>query len=481
MAIPIIAAENRTASSLLFERLPDRLFAPLASANRWQYWAILCKLYDERFGPDAPLPPSHGFAVRAITLDIEDELQTQDAWVPEGATLDTPLNIRAIGVFKYLLASGWFRLEQHGIEKRVTMRPAVGQFLSQLVAFAEKGPIFVSAKIHSIDLLIQDVLNGNGGGDLLYDAAEQARSLLNHVRNTGSNIRDIMDAVSEETSTAAYVQRFFSDYIQHIFIGDYRELRTREHPLSRRPQILRAIEDISLSDEHRTRLIAWYEAKRSPGNRHKAEELFERDLYRISELRRIDEYLDRLDEEVRRANRKALTRLDYQLRSLRPVEHLVKVAIAATLSGNRRLLADPFAPGVMVAGDCLAEPRRVIERAPPSPLRKQVPSDYEIAKTRLVRRAREVRSMTMHKINELVRARLGDEERIDSATILGASIPEIRAYQELARMTLVIHGGSQTDRVTTNRTTKGYRVRQSNEAEPEGSAITGKAFTIERR
>lgn len=476
----MITTESRTASSLLFERLPDRLFAPLASPNRRQYWGILCKLYDGRLGPDAPLPPSNGFAVREITRDIEDELLTQDAWTAEGDTLDTPLNIRAINVYKYLLECGWFRLEQHGIEKRVTMRPAVSQFLSQLVAFAEKGPVFVSAKIHSIDLLIQDVLNGNGSGDLLYDAAEQARNLLNHVRNTGTNIRDIMDAVDEETSTAAYVQRFFSDFIEHIFIGDYRELRTREHPLSKRPQILRAIEEISLSDEHRNRLIAWYEAKRSPGNRHKAEELFERDVHRIRELRRIDEYLRRLDEEIQRANRKALTRLDYQLRSLRPVEHMVKAAIAETLNGGT-FLADPFAPGAMMAGDCLAEPRKVIERAPPSPLRKQVPSEHEIAKTRLARRAREARSMTMLKVNEIVRAKLGDGERIVSAAILGPSVPEIRAYQVLARMALVIHGGSQTDRITANRTTRGYRVRQTNEDELEGSAITGKAFTIERR
>lgn len=483
MAIRIMPPTgNKTAATLLFERVPDRLFAPLASANRWQYWAILCRLYDLRFGPDAPLPPSHGFSVREITRDIEDQLQMQDEWAPdETLTPDTPLNIRAIGVYNYLLNSGWFRLEQHGVEKRVSMRPSVNQFLSQLVGFAEKGPIFVSAKIHSIDLLVHQVLDGKAEGDSLYEAAEQARNLLEYIRNTSTNVRDIMDTVSEEITTADYVRRFFSDYIEQIFIGDYRELRTHEHPLSRRPQILRAVEEISVVDEYRNRLVAWYEAKRASGDRRRAEELFERDLYRISELRRIEEYLDRLDDEIRRANRKALTRLDYQLRSLRPVEQMVKAAIAATLDSNRPVLGDPFAPDEMMSADRFAEPRKIIERPPASPLRRQVPSDYEIAKARLARRARELRSMPMQKVNELTLSKLGDVSRLDSASIIGQSIPEVRAYQVLSRMALTIHGGNRAERLTTNRMTKGFRVRLADENEPDNTPITGRAFFIERR
>lgn len=62
------------AASLLFERLPERLFGPLAAPNKQTYWAILCALYEKRFGPNAPLPPSHGYTNRDITQDIEDEL-----------------------------------------------------------------------------------------------------------------------------------------------------------------------------------------------------------------------------------------------------------------------------------------------------------------------------------------------------------------------------------------------------------------------
>ena len=44
----------------------DRLFAPLASANRFQYWSLLCVLHAKRFGPEAPLPPSTRAAIASI-------------------------------------------------------------------------------------------------------------------------------------------------------------------------------------------------------------------------------------------------------------------------------------------------------------------------------------------------------------------------------------------------------------------------------
>lgn len=103
-------------ASNLFERVPDRLFSPLASANRHGFWSLLCHLHRRRFGPDAPLPPSYGFLQRVIIQDIEDHIRYAPAWQPEdGEEPDSPLNIRAIGYFHRLLDSGWFRAEKYGL------------------------------------------------------------------------------------------------------------------------------------------------------------------------------------------------------------------------------------------------------------------------------------------------------------------------------------------------------------------------------
>lgn len=471
---------GNSAATLLFERLPDRLFAPLASTNRHRYWALLCRLHEKRFGPDAPLPPSHGFAVRDLIQDIEDELLTQDLWENEDDyTPETPIAIRANAVFNRLSDSGWFRLERHGVEKKVTMRPTVSQFLTVLVSFAETGPVFVSGKIRSIDLNIQQVAEGKADGDTLAETAEQARNLLEHVRNTGTNIRDIMDSLSAEITTAQYVQRFFNDYIEQVFIGDYRELRTREHPLSRRPQILRTVEELYGSEHHRERLLAWYEVKRCSGDRRKAEQLFERDIHRLFELRRIDEYLDRLDDEIRRANRRALAFLDYRLRSLRPVDHMVKRAISAALSGQLPVLGDPFPSGEMVSGDRLAEPRKQTDRPVPSSLRRQVPSDAQLAKAHVMLRAREVRSITPPKLAEYVLQQLNGQERITSDELVLDSIADVRSYQTLATVGLVMSANSRRLRLSAMTVARGFRIRMDEAPEAPGTTISGRPFAIE--
>lgn len=487
MAIPgeMMAATRSgamSAASMLFERLPDRLFAPLASLNRHRYWALLCVLHSRRFGPDAPLPPSNGFSVRDISQDIEDELLTQDMWESEeGQTPETPSNIRANMVFNRLVDSGWFRLETFGLEKRVTMRPTVSKFLTFMIAFAETGPVFVSGKIRSIELNIQQVIESKADGDTLAETADQARNLLEHVRNTGTNVRDIMEALSKETTTAQYVRLFFSQYIEHVFIGDYRELRTKEHPLSRRPQILRAVEELQESEHHRERLIGWYESKRCSGDRRRAELLFEKDIQRLLDLRRIDEYLERLDDEIRLANRRALAYLDYRLRSLKPADLLVRQSIEATLSPSRPVMTDPFPSDVMISGEGLAEPRKQTERPAPSSLRRQVPSESELARSRLMLRARDARSITPPKLAEYVRKQVDPQGYASNEDLKLETVSDVRSYQALSSVGMAMSAGGRRLLLSAMTVARGFRVRLSNSAEVEGNGISGRPFTIEIR
>lgn len=480
MAIPELN-NSSFAASLLFERLPDRLFAPLASINRHRYWALLCRLHERRFGPDAPLPPSRGFPTKIIIQDIVDALELQEAWDNEDScVLETPVELRAAAIFNRFHDCGWFRMDQPRFEKRVTMQPAVSQFLTMLVSFAETGPVFVSGKIRSIDANLQMVIDGNASGDSLAEAAEQARNLLEHVRNTGTNIRDLMESLHQDITTSQYVQRFFSDYIERVFIGDYRELRTREHPLSKRGQILAKIEFIRESEEQRKRLIAWYEAKRSPGDPKKAERLFERDIYRLSELQRIDEYLDRLDDEIRGANKRALAFLDYRLRSLMPTDHMVKLAIESLLECGDPI-SDPFSPGEIISEDRLAEPRKAVERAAPSSLRKIVVSDEQIARSRVMLRARSNRTVTPLGLSTYAKIQLDGKDVIGSEDLKISGILDVRMYQTLSTLSLQMSAKSRKMRMDALALTRGFRVTIKNEPETPHEHISSVPFTVEAR
>ena len=467
--------------SLLFKRLPDRIFSPLASANRHKYWSLLCHLHERRFGPDAPLPPSKGYPSKTIIQDIVDALDLQDAWYDEESDeIGSSTEQRAIAIFNRFQDCGWLRIDQPRFDKKVTMQPAVSQFLTMLINFAETGPVFVSGKIRSIDANVQLVLDGKASGDTLNEAAEQARNLLEHVRNTGTNIRELMETLHKDSTTAQYVHRFFNDYIERMFIGDYKELHTGEHPLSKRAQIISNIEDIRESESLKNKLIAWYESNICKGDRKKAERMFERDIYRLFELQRIDEYLDRLDTEISRANKRALAFLDYRVRSLGSVDVMVNQAIESIIQEGLPLIGDPFASGEMLSESRLAEPRKPVERAAPSKLRKVFVSEEQLARANIARRARINRMVSPVNLSIYVSEQLANKDAIGNQNIKTDSISSIRMYQTLATLAMQANVKSRKLRLDGLAMSKGFRIEASNEPEMPHEHISSIPFTVRK-
>ncbi len=478
MAVPGVTP----ASTALFQRIPERLFGPLASQNRHGYWALLCHLHRRRFGPDVPMPPIYGFLQREIIQEIEDHLKYADEWSPESGDLhDTPLNIRAIGIFNRLHDAGWFRLEKYGIEKTVNVAPAVGQLLTQLINFAETGPVFVSGKIRSIDAAVSQVHKGEASGDLLREAAEQCRNLLVYIRNTGTNVRDLMAAIGAQPTTAQYVRTFFKDYIQQVFIGDYQELRTREHPLSKRQQILDAVADIDALPEHRSRLLDWYVNRLCSGDDIKGQAAFQRDLQRLYELDRIEEYLERLDEEVRSANRRALAYFEYKLRAIRPIDNLLRQTMDRLIANPDLDVAPVFPPDALMSGGRLAQPRKDVPRPTPTPLRQVIISDRTRAIGNLVRRAQERRSITPMKLRAYAEKVLQGAAATASDDLPCGSIEDLRAFQALTSVAMATNSRIVRLAMEGRASAPGIELRYTSDEDVEHPYLSGKPFTLNWR
>lgn len=470
------------ASVALFQRIPEQLFGPLASANRLKYWALLCHLHRRRFGPDAPLPPSYGFLQRDITQDIEDHLAYAGEWQLEsGEQADTPLGNQAVAVFHRLLDSGWFRVDKYGIEKTVNMAPAVAQLLTQLITFAETGPVFVSGKIRSIDAAIAQVHKGDASGDLLSEAAEQCRNLLVHIRNTGTNVRDLMATIGAQATTAQYVRTFFQDYVQQVFIGDYQQLRTKEHPLSKRQQILQAVLEIDSDPSQRTRLQEWYVNRLSGGDEKRGEAALQRDLNRLYELERIEEYLARLDDEIRSANKRALAYLEYKLRAIRPTDDLLRATIAHLLEHPTTDVAPVFAPDAMLSGARLAQPRKDVPRLASTPLRQTVVSDRTRAISSLARKAQERRSVTPIKLWAYTDGVLKGSPSVDRANLPCTSIEETRAFQTLTSLAMLANSGIARLQIEARTAAPGVELRYTGDEAETHPHLSGKPFVLSRR
>lgn len=443
----------------LFAMVPAGLFGPLAGANRERYWELLCRLFDEFFGPDAPLPPSTGFLRREITAAIERYLLTDDPWVSEeGDVPGASLVERANAIYERFRSSGWLRQERVGAREMTSMLPQVAQFLSALVEFAEHGPTFVSAKVRSIELQLRQVVDGQASGDALDEAADQARRLLVSLSSMSIKVRDLMPELSRAETTAQFARQWFERYVSSFFVGDYAELHKADHPLARRSAILAMAQQIESSELHET-LLGWYREHLTGGDAGRAVDRLQRSLRRLRELERIDEYLGRLDEDIRQANRRALAFIDYRLRAPQKLDVLLERAIRGALSAPEDALRLPVAPGPLMDESQLRPPRRKPQPIPRSANAIEHPTPEQLARLSLLRRMKRARLVNAEDMARYVARYLPRTGSVDSTQLGIASIEDLRAYQTLLTLALRSHriGGLRRDDPL-GRIARGFRV-----------------------
>lgn len=464
----------------LFSILPSGLFGPLAAPNRARYWTLLCRLFEEFFGPDAPVVPSIGLPRREITIAIERYLLSDDPWEDEeGDVPDAPLNVRANDIHDRFRNAGWLRQERVGAREMVTMPPVVAQLLSTLIEFVEHGPTFVSARMRSVELQLQQVVEGKAAGDALDEAADQARRLLVSLSSMSLQVRDLMPQLTRAETTAQFARQWFERYVGEFFIGDYAELHRADHPLARRSSILAMARQIE-TGERRESILAWY--RDHHGDAERGAQRFSRSLRRLRELERIDEYLERLDDDIRQANRRALAFLDYRLRAPAKLDVLLQRACRGVLAAPEGELRLPVAPGGLMDGTRLRPPRQKPQPIPRSANATQPPTPEQLARLSLLRRMKRARLVTTEDMANYVGRHLQSSGEIDSAALSIASIEDLRAYQTLltlAQRSQRIGGLRRDDPL--GRLLRGFRVELlGNDTPVDGPWLRAPRFLVRR-
>lgn len=465
----------------LFSLVPDGLFGPLASPNRLHYWRLLCRLFTEFFGPDAPMPPSIGFQRREITSAIERYLLTDDPWVDDdGEAPDAPLGVRANGIYERFRAAGWLRQERVGAREMVSMTHVVAQLLTVLIDFSERGPTFLGAKVRSIELQLRQVVDGKAGADTLDEAADQARHLLSYVAAISVQVRDLMPELSKAETTAQFARQLFERYVGELFVGDYAELHNADHPLARRTSILTMVREIEHSPR-REQLVEWYQQRITAGDRARAEQRLHRSLRRLHEIDRIDEYLGRLDDDIRQANRRALAFLDYRLRAPDQLDILLRRACQGVLTAPEEALRLPVAPGPLMDEQRLRQPQQRQRPIPRTANTTREPTPEQLARLNLLRQMKRVRLVMPEDLARYVGRHLAEHDTVDSQALQIATIEDFRAYQTLITLALRSHrsGGLRRDDPM-HRLLRGFRIELKDGEHTVNDHLQSPRFVLHR-
>lgn len=424
-----------TAPPPLFDRLPGTLFRPLAATNHRRYWALLTRLMSEVWG-DGGRSPGEEAPKQVVVRAIEAFLAADDPWDEE---LETPLAVRAFGIYNTLVDSGWLAMRRRGVVDHVTVRPAVAQLYTVLADFAQAQPEFLGSKVRSIFLNLREVATGNAP-EMYSEAARQAKRVMAHIANTGCRVQDLMDELVKRTSAREFVRGFFEDYIEKVFIADYTEFRTHNHPLWHRAEIVRLAIGFSHEPVQRQALIDWYAQKQANGDALRGEMLYERDTRHLLKLREVEEHLRRLDEEIRIAHQRAMAYFEYQLRSPGSFDVLIARALAAVGELPEGHIALPTRTGVYHASETgLARPRTAARDAVATPVDEEPPTIEELAKEALRQRMNGDRLVTPLKLAAYVARHLNGKRSINSDQLQIESINDLCCYQRLLLIALRDH------------------------------------------
>jgi hypothetical protein len=420
----------------LFDLVPKDLFRPLASANREHYWQLLHLLYARFFGPEADMPPPAGWNRRDLLVVIEQQLEEDDPWeIEEGEVANTPTNIRAHNYLSRLIKAGWLLEERVGLAVVISMPTIVARLMETLQNFIEFSPPAVGAKMRSIEGALQRVLTSRQPGADLDEAATQARQLVGAMASMGVRLRELMRGLTADVTTAQALRRIFDVYIADIYMADYAQLTGADHPLARKSAVIALANEIDLGD-HRGRLVAWYAEHRTSGNLEQAEDRLQRTLRRIKDLNRLQDFLDRLEDDLRRMNRRMLALIDYRLHTPSHLETRIKRAIEGVKHSQSSSLAPPIGPGQILSGELLYKPRR---HKPPIPVvgdrQRQMTPEQE-ARMRLRAQALAARRVQSKDIYDYLHRVMGTNLQTLASDLSIESVKDFRVVQTLASMAL---------------------------------------------
>lgn len=424
----------------LFERLPADLFKPLGATNRRIYWDVIVRLYEDHFSAEAELPESGYYLKHDLVPPIERYIAHEADWAEEeGITHDTPVNIRANNTLAYLIDCGWFVETRVVLNRTIEMRPDVAQFLQMLLEFTERGPRFIGGKVQVIYGTLKNIVNDPAGqADAFFETAKLVRDLVNGVAATRTQVSELMSSLRDIDEAGTYVEAFFNSYIEQIYIADYSDLRTTNHPLRRRREILDLVLELKINEDKRAQLLSWY--RKQKWGRLTPEQALDRDFRRYDIFERIEEHLDRLNRVVATANRQAMSYIQYTMRTRQNFDRAIdrSIEIVSNAAGGHAkpstLIAAPLAAGIGLSEVTLATPST--PRRPPQrrTLKKREISPRQIALNNLRKAMSNHRRTDPATVSHYLDMALGDDNELSSDELSIETVNNLCVFLTLPRI-----------------------------------------------
>lgn len=286
---------------MLFNKLPDEIFKPLAGANRYLFEEILLALFryfsDEDITNEAVFP-RRGHVVREIEELLERKGRLLQIVAEEGDAEEDFNNAPGAAryIYQRLVLTGWLEEEEDGYHVNVLMPPHASLLLEALegVAHAEKKNY--GSTIASIHLQLEAIANQPDlNARAFIEVVRAARDFTRHLQNIFSGLRGFQDLITRQHNPRLALATFFDDFVENLLISDYKSLQAENNPFRHRANVLTLLLHIEHIDSILAALIKVYQEDRNL-TPDQAREKVLHDLHFIARVfRSLDRRLDAID------------------------------------------------------------------------------------------------------------------------------------------------------------------------------------------
>ncbi|WP_435626577.1 Wadjet anti-phage system protein JetA family protein [Candidatus Ferrigenium straubiae] len=470
----------------LFDRIPIGLFSALTGKNNRRAWNLIVRLYDQYFGPDAVPDYAEGYLHEKVIKEIERFL-LDAGWEnesEEASPLATPLVIQANQLLNRLVETGWLIEESVGLKNFVSMRPSVAHLFDLLRQFTNEGPQLLGGNI----LLIYNQLKGaiqdpKAQASGFASAAHLSAQLINSLSATTLRARDLMKELIQEDTTPNFVRRFFSEHIGELYVRDFKQLRTENHPLRLRYEIIEMVSELTTNEGSRMALLSGY-AELPGAISGEEEESLERDVRRFRKLLDVEKFLERMDQVVDSATQRAIAYMGYRLKASERIEEVIADTINAVIKAEEREI--PLHGKLLSPDPLFSEERlRMPASPPPKPVRtalkKREMTVHEKAK-RLLRKAMlQHRQTSPAAMKRYIETHIKPGETITAENLPIKTVEDAVAYLVLLRFASAITKRPSSVSKNPLMHNLGFDAELTNEPRVDGVYFNTPHFKITRR
>jgi hypothetical protein len=267
-------------------------------------------------------------------------------------------------------------------------------------------------------------------------AARLCRDLMNSLSATTLRVRDLTRNLTQESDTPSFVERFFSEHITEFYIRDFRQMRTENHPLRRRYDIVDLVEQLALQEPARSQLLQGY--RELPGaEKEPVEVTLARDVAHFNRLLDVERFLARMDRVINTATERALAYLGYRLKATERLDSILEniAQIAPVLWSAKGVIRGPLrTPGLLLHDNRLRFPNRPTARPPRLAMTRRELTSREKADIFVRKQMIRNRDITPKALQRYVAQHVAPGESVRAVDLPVAGVADAVAFLGLLRL-----------------------------------------------